>query len=126
MIIRILIIILSVVLFFVRDISSGVALEKYWVFFKDKDASLLAKASQDISYQRSLVSDRSLKRRAKLLGDSPITESDIPVSKHYLEILSESGLNPVIISRWLNAGSYYIDNSQVEEIRNLPFVVRVA
>ena len=126
MIIRTLIIILSVVLFFVRDISSGVALEKYWVFFKDKDANLLAKASQDISYQRSLVSERSLKRRAKLLGDSPITESDIPVSTHYLEILSESGLHPVIISRWLNAGSFYIDNSQVEEIRNLPFVVRVA
>jgi len=122
---RIFLILLCVMLSAALLTSSGSPPEKYWVFFTDKDTALLVKASRDVSFQRTLVSERSLKRRGKMPGDLLIHETDLPVSVYYLERMAKLGLKPVIISKWLNAGSFYLTGSQVELVRNLPFVREV-
>lgn len=114
-----------IVLFPAKELSSDFSTDKYWVFFKDKDAALLKRALTDISYRRTLVSERSIKRRMKLLEDTVIQESDIPVSEEYLKRLSDIGLKPVVVSKWLNAGSFYLSVSELNMVKELPFVLSV-
>ena len=97
---------------------------KYWVFFKDKDTSLLLKARSSNNIQRTLLSERSLTRRAKAKIE-PIQASDLPVSLKYLDALSSAGFRPVTISRWLNAATFYLTKHQADSLQSIPFITAV-
>jgi serine protease AprX len=98
-----------------------------WVFFGDRGISSTAASPAELG-----ITDRSLKRRAKVLPpDRLIDERDDPVSEEYLSALRAAGATVRSVSRWLNAASVEASPDQLASIRALPFVaaqqpVRVA
>ncbi len=95
---------------------------KYWVFFTEKGPSANFKTAGDIFFQRTLLSERSIKRRRKILGDRPVQVSDLPVSQLYVDRIAATGAVPVMTSKWLNGASFIVTGAQLEQIRSLSYV----
>ena len=107
-----------------QDESKGQ--EKYWVFFKDKGPASLSKTAEMLESAKKNISTRALKRRAKVKTISNlIDDHDLPVSKDYLKILENLGHKPVVISNWLNAASFWLNNSENRKLEKLPFVKKI-
>ncbi len=93
-----------------------------WVYFTDKGQNTDAYFNNPLS----VVSEKSLKRRAKVLGeDASLTIKDIPVNPAYLEQVKSLGLKIKWPSKWLNAVSGTLAKSQLEELEALPFVKKL-
>ncbi len=89
--------------------------EKYWIYLTDKSGSPFTKTNPS-----AYLSQRAIDRRERYhIG---ISASDLPVSTLYLEQLRNTGIVPVVTSRWLNAVSAYLTDEQIAEISALPFV----
>lgn len=83
--------------------------QKYWVYFHDKDDVNLQKA-----HPENYLSQRAIERRNKIgIG---IEFSDLPVSTKNIDKLNQIGATPVVISKWLNAVSVYLTESQMEQV----------
>lgn len=96
--------------FFTSFSLQGFSQQKYWVFFTDKETGTGAAVSEQCKENR------------RALGIPVSQYTDIPVSKTYLATLKNIQVTPVNESRWLNGISAYLLPSQLQTIRNLPFV----
>ncbi|MCP4724082.1 MAG: S8 family serine peptidase, partial [bacterium] len=99
--------------------------ERYWVFFKDKTGITNGSINVAVYSGRKILSERSIERRKKVLGDYPVQVSDLPVSTEYLTRLKEMGFKPVVLSKWLNAGSFHLSASEIRELNNLNFIKKI-
>jgi subtilisin family serine protease len=87
-----------------------------WVFFKDKGENL----SQYFANPESVVSERSLKRRAKVLPqDELISMMDLPVNQEYISELENIGFRVKQVSKWFNGVSGYMTKSEAGMISEL-------
>ena len=91
----------------------GFSQQKYWVLFTDKETGAHA-----------AVSEQSKENR-RALGIPESQYTDIPVSKKYLATLKNSNIIPVNESRWLNGISAYLQPTQLQALRGLPFVSEI-
>src|SRR5574341_301640 len=95
---------------------------KVWIYFTDKGIfdldTYLAKLQE---YKKNLL-PKTLDRRAKLKEKEAIDFNDLPVWLPYTEQIIGKGGKLNYVSRWLNAASFYVPLSKIEEISNLPFV----
>ena len=94
--------------------------DKYlvWIYFKDKGTDL------DVYYSnpQSVVSQKSLDRRAKVLSESSIINfSDLPVNKNYIDELTAIGFEIKHKSKWFNAVSGYANQNLINEIAQNSF-----
>jgi len=90
-----------------------------WVFFNDKGEDL----QNYLSKPSSVVSDKSLKRRAKVLTEGNlITQRDLPVNKNYIDQLISLGFQLKQQSKWFNGVSGWATKSELTQYANLPFV----
>ena len=106
--------------------QTGTESQKFWVFFKDKRIYAPAEKSAALTKARQRLSKRALRRRAKVRpAHALVDERDLPVSPHYVNALERLGLEPVVVSNWLNAVSVVLDSAQRERVRRLPFVRKV-
>ena len=87
----------------------------YWVTFKDKDSEM------PIS-----ISERALTRRSLRSSSRDFTWYDAPVRAGYVADLGKKGIQIRNTSRWLNAVSAIIDDSLIDEIMRLPYVVGIS
>jgi serine protease AprX len=93
--------------------------EYAWVYLSDKGSSEL----MSLAEQANLVSERSLRRRAKVRTASSLVDfADLPVAKEYIEQLSTRSQRIRQCSKWLNAVSLLATKAQLMEIERLPFV----
>lgn len=93
-----------------------------WVYFTDKGNNTDAYFNNPLS----VVSEKSLTRREKVLGkSSPLTIRDIPVNKEYISQVELKGLRLKHESKWLNAVSGTVNQDQINKITSLPFVSRL-
>ncbi len=90
------------------------AQQKYWITFRDKPA-----AERVVWVSAQAVQNR----QAQGLPVSQPTDS--PVSKYYLQQLKNLGIKPQVVSKWLNAASAYLTDSQIENLKQLSFVARI-
>ncbi|MDD2798297.1 MAG: S8 family serine peptidase [Bacteroidales bacterium] len=89
---------------------------KFRVWLKDKNTSSFSLNKPD-----QFLSQRALERRSK--QSIAIDSTDLPVCKHYLDILSQNGLQIVTTSRWMNSAVVAVQDSGImQQIRQLPFV----
>ncbi|MDZ7372140.1 MAG: S8 family serine peptidase [candidate division KSB1 bacterium] len=109
---------LTVLLLFAASLSF--AAEKYWIFFRDKGP----RDPEDLQKAQAELSPRALQRRAKVMRPL-IDPTDLPVYSGYTEKLKSIGVEPIVISKWLNAVSARVESDQLREIRSLPFVDKV-
>jgi len=92
-------------------------MEKFWIYFADKGATL---SKSDWNKLSESLNPRAAARRQKV-GDL-LNITDVPVYAPYVRALREHQLNPIVISKWLNAVSVYATIEQVDAITDLPFV----
>ncbi len=93
-----------------------------WVYFTDKGQN----TDSYLSNPLSVVSEKSLKRREKVLDkDAALTMRDIPVNPAYLAQVKAKGLNIKWPSKWLNAVSGMVTKSQLDGLEALPFVKKL-
>ncbi len=100
--------------------ASSAQKQRYWITFRDHGAS----AGPARTDAKALgISDRALWRRSKVLPpDRLIDELDIPPAQSYLDQLRSGGIVIRSTSRWLNAVSAELTETQRASIANLPFV----
>ncbi len=92
---------------------------KVWIYFTDKGNSL----DKYYSNPLTVVSQRSLKRRAKVLPKSALIDfRDLPVNNTYVQTIANTGIKVWHRIRWFNAVSAYATKEQIETIANFPFV----
>jgi serine protease AprX len=90
-----------------------------WVFFKDKGDDV----ENYISSPEKVVSEKSLKRRGKVLSKTSLIKfEDVPVNQKYINQLISFGFRMKHKSRWFNAVSGYINKARISSIADLPFV----
>jgi serine protease AprX len=97
----------------------------FWVLFKDKGVYNPAQYKIALDHSASLLSNRSLNRRALRGASVSLDFTDIPVKTEYIEQLKSLGVEIRIISKWLNAVSILANREQVEKIIRLPFVQEI-
>jgi serine protease AprX len=98
--------------------------QKYIIYFTDKgiDPKVLTKNSAGYSEALSGLSDRSIVRREKVMGEKIITFEDIPLKQDYLDSLTASGIEVINILKWFNAVSAYITEEDKSSLLKLSFI----
>lgn len=111
------IIILILTLFFVLALAPDTGAQSYfWIGFKDKPT-----AGFSVSRPEEFLSSRALERRAR--QHIPVTESDLPVYKPYIDSLIRTGATPVHSSKWLNGVTVILKNDTLaKQITGFSFV----
>ncbi|NNM25012.1 MAG: S8 family serine peptidase [Phycisphaerales bacterium] len=95
---------------------------KVWIHLTDKD---LAGPALDaaLAAAAETLSPRTATRRAqRRTAPGLVDQHDLPVAPAYLDTLARLGVEPVVVSRWLNAVSAYVDEATLGAIGDLPFV----
>lgn len=90
-----------------------------WVFFTDK-----GNETQNYFLKPStVVSEKSLKRRAKVLSqENIISENDLPVNQNYIDQIKSLGFQLKQKTKWFNGISGWATKSELTQFANLPFV----
>lgn len=90
-----------------------------WVYFTDKGTH----EGLRNSVPRSVVSNRSLIRRAKVRsGEALVDYADLPVEQSYVAQVSPLVTRVRQLSRWFNCVSVVATKAQIERLQELPFV----
>lgn len=100
-------------LFFAFVSLQGFSQQKYWVLFKDKELN-----------SQAFISEKCKKNRRDL-GISEIQPTDFPINKNYISQLQINGISTINKSKWLNGISAFLTSSQIQYIKNLPFVQQI-
>jgi subtilisin family serine protease len=98
--------------------------QRTWFFFHDKGPVSLQKAA--IEQAASSLSEKALLRRARVKrATALVDETDLPVYPAYLEQLADLGIQPVVISRWLNGVSAVATPAQIAAAGELDCIARI-
>ncbi len=90
-----------------------------WVFFTDKGNT----AQQYFTNPLTIVSEKSLQRRAKVLPkNSLLNLADLPVNEYYVNEVLKLGLHLNQKSKWFNGISGYVQKHSLAQIEQLSFV----
>lgn len=101
---------------------------KVWIRLREKDtpAADTARAFGAADAPADAIahlSPRALQRRTlRRTAPGIVDARDLPVSPAALAALRAVGVEPVHVSRWLNAASAWVDAQALEQVRRLPFV----
>lgn len=104
------------------------AQQKYLIYFTDKEApgiNALNKSSETYTEALNQLTEKSIERRKKVLGDDFVLYEDLRISPSYTAELNSRGINVIYELRWLNAVSAVLASESIDEIRNLSFVSKV-
>jgi len=90
-----------------------------WVFFTDKGNE----AQNYFQKPSTVVSEKSLKRRAKVLSeDKLISTTDLPVNQNYIDQIQSLGFQVKQKTKWFNGVSGWATRSELAQFAGLPFV----
>ncbi|HET7152797.1 MAG TPA: S8 family serine peptidase [Candidatus Kapabacteria bacterium] len=104
--------------------------QRYWIYFRDKGPGSGEPLYKNVArYTTAIqqVTERSLRRRAKVLPQNALVdEQDVPLYKPYEDSLRAAGIAPVNELRWFNAVTAELTTLQIQQVQALPFVKSVA
>jgi subtilisin family serine protease len=98
--------------------------DKYliWVYFTDKGNNVESYYSKP----QTVVSQKSLERRAKVLSESKLIDfTDIPVNQTYVNSLYQNGFELKQKSKWFNAVSGFASKNEINQIASKSFVKKI-
>jgi hypothetical protein len=96
--------------------------QKYWIYFTAKKPLAFSKSALPAEIALAAgISERALQRRAKM-SSALITTDDVPVDASFLSQLKDRGVTIQNTSRWFNAATAYLTNTQRDQVQHLPFV----
>ena len=97
---------------------------KVWVFFTDRGVKTPEELSQVAASLYDGLTERALARRAKV-GKDKVTITDVPVSAEYVDAIVKLGATLRRTSRYLNASSFEVPLSGLDEISSQRFVAEI-
>jgi hypothetical protein len=90
-----------------------------WVYFADKGSHELMKSA----VPRSVVSERSLRRRMKVRAENELVDyTDLPVEERYVDEVTARVIRLRQRSKWFNSVSVVATKDQISELQTFPFV----
>jgi serine protease AprX len=96
--------------------------DKYFIYFKDKGIKqneTLLKSSATYLNAISLLTDRSIERRKKVMNeDELITFEDLPLKEEYIGKIQSLGIKIQNRLKWFNAVTAYLTNEQINQVYN--------
>jgi serine protease AprX len=96
-----------------------------WIYFTDKHTFNENQYRSTQQSDQKIISERAMRRRAKMNPGELISFDDIPVCENYLEQLSSYGFHVRHTSRWLNAASGFAPVEALFAIASLAFVRQI-
>lgn len=93
-------------------------IDRYMVFFKDKDHSKYA-----LERPGEFLSPDAIERRRN--HKIPLTLSDLPVSEHYIDSLRNLGISVFYQTRWLNGVLVEAETSLMETLEQKSFISHI-
>jgi subtilisin family serine protease len=109
---------IHVAIFILLASTSWGQVNRYLVFFKDKDGT-----NYNISSPQQFLSQRAIDRRIKQ-GIS-ISDEDLPVNESYVQDVRNTGAATFFTTKWMNGVLVQCDMSLIPNIEDLTFVDRV-
>ncbi|MEW6701233.1 MAG: S8 family serine peptidase, partial [Bacteroidota bacterium] len=105
------------------------AQEKFFIYFKDKgvpSTTALQKSSPLFKVAEQTLSLKAIERRKQVMGeDNYVTFEDIPLNENYLRQVETLGVKIENRLKWFSAVTSYLNDDQLRQIKNLPFVEKV-
>ncbi|MHC4082552.1 MAG: S8 family serine peptidase, partial [Planctomycetota bacterium] len=99
---------------------------KSWVYFTDKGCPTQVDYDAAIADVAATYDARAVDRRLKRRTVPGLFDvHDLPVPDEYVMAVRAIGVEPIVVSRWLNAVSVRISAAQAKAIAELPFVERI-
>ncbi|MDH3269193.1 MAG: S8 family serine peptidase, partial [Ignavibacteria bacterium] len=109
--------------------STGFSQSKYFIYFVDKgmdSSETLEKNSRIYNSALSLLSEKSIERRIKNMGEENIiTFEDLPLYSDYILKIEQLGIKIENKLRWFNAATAYLNKKEKNKIANLSCVNRI-
>ncbi|MBE0573082.1 MAG: S8 family serine peptidase [Ignavibacteriaceae bacterium] len=114
---------------FILFTSFSFSQSKYFIYFVDKGVEpteKLEKSSSIYNSALSLLSQKSIERRIKNLGDDNIiTYEDLPLVNDYILQLEQIGIKIENKLRWFNAVTTYLTEDEKIKVARLTFVEKI-
>lgn len=114
----------SIIIFTILFTASLIAQEKYLIYFKDKD-EVLSKIADKEKISNEILSEKSIERRKKNLGENYLTISDLPINENYIDKLEESNIKIINKLKWFNAVSAFLSNDELNRIKEFSFISKI-
>ncbi|MDP2366357.1 MAG: hypothetical protein Q8M94_21600, partial [Ignavibacteria bacterium] len=99
--------------------------EKYFIYFNDKgneNSNSLNKTSKAYIEAVKNLSQKSIERRIKNMGEDFITFEDLPIYQNYIDELEKLNIQIIRRLNWFNSVSAYLTLDQIEIVKTLPFI----
>ncbi len=96
-----------------------------WVFFTDKGISTEQQYRRALTSAKSSLSERALRRRAKVHRGNLVDFRDVAVKRDYVRLVVSKSVRKRQVLKWFNAVTVEATRSQIEEIAQSPFVREV-
>jgi serine protease AprX len=95
---------------------------RVWIYFKDKGQI----ESKDVTVlSKQHLSEKSINRRAGKSTPIKYDFTDLPLYKNYLVDLSNKGISLIHKSKWFNAVSAYVNDSQYKELIGVKYIKKI-
>ena len=102
---------------------------KYFIYFKDKGISkttVLQKSSNIYKIAEHQLSPKAIERRKQVLGENNyIIYEDLPLKDNYVLGVQSLGVKIINKLRWFNAVTAFLDDNQLQAVKNLSYVDKV-
>jgi serine protease AprX len=106
-----------VTLLYITTNDGSCANDRYWIFFTTKQSS------QTQPNENNVISQRALLRRSKNSTHQPVFDQyDKPINPCYIQQLEKIGIQPLHISRWLNAVSAFLTPKQIATLKQFSWI----
>ena len=108
--------------------SQVLSQDKYFIYFEDKgveNGTVLNKTSLAYSDAIKNLTEKSIDRRKKSMGEDFITFEDLSIHKNYINELKSNNIKIIRELNWFNAVSAYLTSEQIEIVKNLSFIKSV-
>ncbi len=99
--------------------------EKYFIYFTDKgneNSNSLNKNSAAFTEAVKNLSQKSIERRIKNMGEDFIKYDDLPIYQNYLDELEKLNIQIIRKLNWFNSVSVFLTPEQFETVKTFPFV----
>lgn len=96
-----------------------------WVFFTDKGIFTKDEYNKRIAQFKNNLSPRRRRRREKTGKIEIVDFTDLPVNRDYVKRIEEEGAEKRVVSNWLNGASFRVKKSEIETLKDLPFIRKV-
>jgi len=116
------IILIQLLAFILSNTLLSENVQRVWIYFKNKGI-IESKNVEQIAKQH--LSERSISRRTQKSDPIQYDYTDLPVNQNYITLLKKSDVKIIHKSKWLNAVSALLDDSQYENVTKLDFIKKI-